>query len=976
MHYFNIGTNYNFLESLYRFIGDSFGNSLDISDLVVVLPNRRSVNALKMVFLKNSGNVTRILPIMRAIGDIDSENILLDNAEIGIFHDYLKSTKTTSYVKYKLLLLSEILSNSEHLSVEQAIGMAKELDIFLSDAEKYEISFDNLNNIVDDDFAIHWQQILNFLKNFGSKWQNLLNENNLTSIIGSIINNIKFYTKIFEQSKPKNPIVLAGNFSPIKSTMKLIRTLAKYDNTYLLFKGLENIITEEEFNNIDEFHSHFYLKTTLKELAIDRKQVKNVEYPECRTIDDASMDTLYNALLPSDLTYRWQNNKKITELKHVKYIECNDIYDEFNVIIIYLLNYIAKNGLKNIAVISSAEQSYRLELFLKHWNLPYNNVYGRKFIFHGICKYLFLIIDTYNNNYRQDNLLSLLKNNFTRFGYLRKKLLENIELFEKNVLVDKINRDGIESYRKNIENIQDEQVKHELISFLDTIEEYFSVFKKKYSSLDELMVEHLGLAERIATSDTDENDGLWNSDKSSEKIFEFFNDEIIPQANCFNHTDISDYGYILNFLISDKSYNYDYSINPAINIISPQEAQLINYDLVVVTNLNDGVFPANISADPWMNRKMRADFGLPAREVEIGKSYFDLLQLMAHREVVLTRSRKVDGMVSMKSRFLQRLESVLSCNNLALQNDYALSQSFRRYYNYTYDESNNAYKKRPQPKPPRAVRPQRLSATNIDLLSANPYDIYVKKVLHLTKNDIIGTDDIYAKIGTLVHSIFEQYCRDYDEYKRGNHSDVTELVRKNLSIYFADNQTLMELYFDKIVEIVRNFLVIDEKSRDENYSIVSEDWNSYVITNRNNFTISAKIDRIEALGRTLRIIDYKTGTAPSKSDVVNGKKLQLPIEALILAKNKQNMNVTSLQYWIVKHKNSKVQEIQNGEKMRNVDNLVSIDELAKKTEELIIKLIDFFSNEANAYLATNRNAQYSDFIHLSRVEEWLYESAR
>jgi ATP-dependent helicase/nuclease subunit B len=401
-----------------------------------------------------------------------------------------------------------------------------------------------------------------------------------------------------------------------------------------------------------------------------------------------------------------------------------------------------------------------------------------------------------------------------------------------------------------------------------------------------------------------------------------------------------------------------------------EEARLINYDLIVITNLNEGSIPRSIPADPWLSRKMMADFGLPPKEISLGNFYFDFIQLLAQKMVLLSRSKKVDGVVTSKSRFLHRLETTLECNGFALKKEQILIKSFDKYYNFSYSRQNDIYKIRPQPKPPYEVRPRKLSVTNINLLSLNPYDIYAKKILGLSKKNIVNTENVYAKIGTLMHSVFEQYCNHYDDYRHNKFKSLADLTQKFLSIYFADNQASVELYLDRTREMARCFLDFDSRSREQNYSIAPESWNSCDIVGR-NFKILARIDRIEVLTNRVRIVDYKTGTTPSKSDVLDGRELQLPLEALIVSRSMNGANIISLQYWLIRHRNGKIIGIDSGEKIKGTVDVVSIEKLMVEAEKFVTKLIDFFDRETNGYIATNRNTKYSDFNHLSRIGEWL-----
>ena len=62
-------------------------------------------------------------------------------------------------------------------------------------------------------------------------------------------------------------------------------------------------------------------------------------------------------------------------------------------------------------------------------------------------------------------------------------------------------------------------------------------------------------------------------------------------------------------------------------------------DLVILSGLNDGVWPALPGADPWLSRPMRAALGLPAPETRIGLSAHDFYHAALRPEAILTRAR-------------------------------------------------------------------------------------------------------------------------------------------------------------------------------------------------------------------------------------------------------------------------------------------------------------------------------------------------
>ena len=131
--------------------------------------------------------------------------------------------------------------------------------------------------------------------------------------------------------------------------------------------------------------------------------------------------------------------------------------------------------------------------------------------------------------------------------------------------------------------------------------------------------------------------------------------------------------------------------------------------------------------------------------------------------------------------------------------------------------------------------------------------------------------------------------------------------------------------------------------------------------------ITAKADRIETKNNIANIIDYKTGTMPSRMNILNGINLQLLIEALII-KNCGFKNIDAKNVDLIKYLSTK----DGKEAIINNDKNNELDELVKKTENFIKYLIEYFNNEENAYIPTGKDNDKNDYLHLSRFDEWIY----
>ena len=337
MNIFNIASNFNFLEEVSDFASSISNGGLELSKITILLPSRRSCNELKRIFLSKS-NGAILLPKIKAIGDIDYDDLLLKSLEYQDFSSLESFSSNTSRIKYKILLIQELLKWAKTIkddlfsiiNTEQICNLALELEKFLNEVVKFNLSLDNLNNIVDDEYSEHWQKILKFLQIFGKKWDNFIEENNIISSLAFKTKMIEFNTKFFETNKPKNPIIIAGVNGSIKPVAELIKNLIKYDNCYLIFKGLDKFLTDEEWQNINVFHPQYYFKNLIDILEIDRKNIKNLKENKENNLSKI----LSYSMLPYNFTYKWQDKLNLTEkdFDNISKIECKNSFEELNII--------------------------------------------------------------------------------------------------------------------------------------------------------------------------------------------------------------------------------------------------------------------------------------------------------------------------------------------------------------------------------------------------------------------------------------------------------------------------------------------------------------------------------------------------------------------------------------------------------------------------------------------------------------------
>src|SRR5213075_487095 len=149
--------------------------------------------------------------------------------------------------------------------------------------------------------------------------------------------------------------------------------------------------------------------------------------------------------------------------------------------------------------------------------------------------------------------------------------------------------------------------------------------------------------------------------------------------------------------------------------------RLTEADRVILGGLVETVWPPAPRVDPWLSRPMRHELGLDLPERRIGLSAHDFAQLLGHEDVILTHSAKVGGAPAVASRFLHRLEAV--AGEERWEAAVRAGDDYVRYAGELDRPSKIDPIKQPEPRPPRATRPLRLSVTAIEDWLRDPYTI-------------------------------------------------------------------------------------------------------------------------------------------------------------------------------------------------------------------------------------------------------------
>ncbi|PKQ13430.1 MAG: double-strand break repair protein AddB [Alphaproteobacteria bacterium HGW-Alphaproteobacteria-1] len=403
--------------------------------------------------------------------------------------------------------------------------------------------------------------------------------------------------------------------------------------------------------------------------------------------------------------------------------------------------------------------------------------------------------------------------------------------------------------------------------------------------LSQRVTEHLLLAEHIARGCRAKGSGtLWEREAGEEARAAM--DELIAESDHGGPISALDYAHLFHSVLRLREVRDPLEPHPQIRIWGTLEARVQGCDLLILGGLNEGTWPESAAPDPWLNRALRAQAGLLLPERRIGLQAHDFQQAIAAREVWLTRSVRSADAQTVVSRWLNRVQNLLAglpdqAGTETLSHMRARGQAWLSRVAQLEEPGEVPRAPRPAPCPPVALRPDRLSVTEIKTLIRDPYAIYARHVLGLRSLDpLMKLPDAMMR-GTVLHTIMERFIAETraepERLTTASLLAMTETVLAEL-VPWGEARAL---WLARIERVADWFIEGEAQRRRDAWPAAIERRGTLALQ-APPFTLTAKADRIDLdpHGRAL-IYDYKTGAPPSKKEQAHFDK-QLLLEAAMV----------------------------------------------------------------------------------------------
>ncbi len=962
-----------------RVLEEAEGDPMALAHTHILVPTRRAVRALGEAFLRAGEGRPMVLPRVSPLGDVEEEALALSAGETLRFAGALDLPPAIPELRRRLLLARLVLGLARATgggpdSIEHATLLAGELSRLLDQVQTERLDFAALAGLVPEALAEHWRITLDFLRIVTESWPAVLAEEGGIDPAERRNRLLEAQAAAWAEAPPDGPVIAAGSTGSIPATADLLAVVARLPEGRVVLPGLDRHTDDESWDLLtaEPTHPQHGLARLLERFGVRRHEVADWPAPKPAAAAEMRAHFVAEAMRPAATSEAWRDidNLSSDATRGLRRIDCPTPREEAGIIALLLREALEVQGRTAALVTPDRGLARRVAGELKRWDIDIDDSAGEPLATTPVGAFLRLTAEMVAARAAPVPLLAALKHPLAAGGEDPSAFRARVRALERAVLRGPRPSSDFGGLATALAAAADDDRHDGIQIWVEELGEMVAAFAALVTKPDavfgELLATHVAYAEALAASDCESGPNRLWAGEAGEAAAGFIADlaqsarDLPPMAG-------REYPGLLDALMAGIVVRPRWGRHPRLHIWGPLEARLLHAGLVVIGGLNEGAWPPEPVADPWMSRPMRAEFGLAPPERRIGLSAHDFAQAMGAEEVVLTRAERVEGAPSVPSRWLLRLDTVLKGADLALADDSGAWAAWRDALDAPIAVAPVSA---PAPRPPVAARPRRLSVTRIGIWMRDPYAIYARHVLKLTPLDPLDADPGAAERGTFIHQALERFLAECpgappgDAFERllahGRAAFGAALARPGVGAF----------WWPRFERIARWFVAEQTRAAGEGRALASEAIGRLEIAAPGGpFVLTARADRIDRRADgALAIIDYKTGTVPGPGLVESGLEPQLPLEAAIAAaggfEGVPVGTVAALEYWRL----TGAEPPGERKPLRGDPGTLAEDALAG-----LSALVAVFDDPSTPYRPQPdpaRAPRFDDYEHLARVREW------
>jgi ATP-dependent helicase/nuclease subunit B len=1002
-----------------------------LADAALYLPTQRACRMAREVFLDVLGTDAVLLPRIAALGGIDEDELEFAQSEAGDEFTALDIPPALGPLERRLALAQLVAQWARQLAPGDpaaaplvmggsaaSLALADDLARLMDDMATRGVAWNALDGLVPDDLDRYWQLTLKFLRIAKDAWPAVL------AATGTIEPALRRDYLIEAEAARltahhKGPVIAAGSTGSMPATAKFLHAIAKLKGGAVVLPGLDTDLDDDAWNAIggDESddgngaplpsHPQFALHGLLARFGITRRDVVTLVPPAPQ-----GREILTSELMrPASASARWRERLAEPAVEDAIAVASQGltIVEAANpemeaLAIAVAMREAREHDISAALVTPDRALARRVMAALQRWQLVYDDSGGDSLMDTPAGLFARLAAQTAAEDLAPAPLLALLKHPLFRLGTAQGADAETIADLEIALYRGTRPSAGCAGLLRDLNQFCDEHAKlrrgelsslhpsepraalpPERLPMLQTfaarlceaLQPLAGVKTSEAHDFSTVAGQHRAVLETLSR---DENDlALVFEGASGEALTQAFDDLATTGTPSGLAVTRADYPETFKTLFADRIVRRPQTDGAKLRIYGPLEARLTQCDRVILGGLVEGVWPPAPRIDPWLSRPMRHDLGLDLPERRIGLSAHDFAQLLGTKEVILTHAAKIGGAPAVASRFLHRLEAV--AGEARWDEAKARGDVYVRHAEALDHPATVTPQSPPQPKPPRALRPLKMSVTEIEDWLRDPYTIYARRILRLNPLDPVDMPLSAADRGSAIHAALGEFTETFaDELPDDPVGTLIAIGEKHFAP-LMERPEARALWWPRFLRIANWFGGWETGRRNDVARVAAEIRGEIAIPLDAGrvFTLSARADRIEYRSdRSFAIVDYKTGQPPSGKQVYLGLSPQLTLEAAILREGgfagiASGSSVSEIVYVRLSGNRPAGEERLLELKINRGDQPQAPDDAAIAARMKLEALIRSFENEAQPYNSLNLSMwsnRYGTYDDLARIKEW------
>ncbi|MBQ7409123.1 MAG: PD-(D/E)XK nuclease family protein, partial [Alphaproteobacteria bacterium] len=354
---------------------------------------------------------------------------------------------------------------------------------------------------------------------------------------------------------------------------------------------------------------------------------------------------------------------------------------------------------------------------------------------------------------------------------------------------------------------------------------------------------------------------IWQSIKNMSDVLKNFCKEL---SDVGIYLTVYDIRAFLDDAIKTVSVRYPCPKDCKISVLGTIEARMQTADVVILTGLNEDMFPALGYKSFWISKSAAEKIGMPSPNKKVSLMSLDFMTLSCAPKVYWLRTTQSGGSVNLESRFISRVR--VYCDKVD-SDDKLLELVNNRDVVKDDPIKDSAI--------PKDVDTSDVFVTELETLINNPYNFYVKHILRLKPQDDYWIIPDQRNFGNIIHDVIENHLGKSKE-------ELVALMDEQVKDVEKEYPVLFKFWHERFEEIAKYVSGLAEGDKGNIMKAeIEREGHVELEFEGGKRTIRAKADIVWPEG----VMDIKTGAIPEDKDLESGDKPQIPLEGYILQNN-------------------------------------------------------------------------------------------